>query len=331
LTDLHRYGEPVESVFQLLGERENDMTANLGWALSHVTPFLNEVLRILRIDAPAGDVSINLQEREEGGGITDVELYSRAGIYVVIEAKRGWILPTEYQLQCYARRKQFADSEIPIKRIVVLSECSLEYVTAHDYPVAIEGIPVVTLSWRRIVMCATDVENRCSYTGRRLIRELVKYLGRTTTMQHHKSNLAYVVSLASAKPIRWDISWIDIVKEKRRYFHPLGSGGWPKEPPNYIAFRYGGRLRSIHHIEDYAVINRPHESIPEIPADEEWSDHFLYVLGPPFGPGRDVLTGAIWPNGRVWCMLDTLFTCETIAAARDLTQQRLAVGTTTSK
>ena len=43
----------------------------------------------------------------------------------------------------------------------------------------------------------------------------------------------------------------DIVNKKRIYFHPVGGGpgGWPSEPPNYIAFRYGGKLQTIHHID----------------------------------------------------------------------------------
>lgn len=113
------------------------------------------------------------------------------------------------------------------------------------------------------------------------------------------------------------------MKRKHRYFHPIGGGrgGWPKEPPNYIAFRYNGKLQSIHHVEGYEVFTNPHEKFPEIP-EEKWSPHFLYRLGPAFVPSKEVRTGNIYPNGRVWCMLDTLFTCDTISAARDLSQKR---------
>jgi hypothetical protein len=66
-----------------------------------------------------------------------------------------------------------------------------------------------------------------------------------------------------------------------------------------------------------------HGRIPEIP-DEEWEPHFLYTLGPGFGPDNEVRTGKIYPSGRVWCMLDTLFTSETISEARDASRARLA-------
>jgi hypothetical protein len=101
-----------------------------------------------------------------------------------------------------------------------------------------------------------------------------------------------------------------------------GRGGWPKEPPNYIAFRYYGKLQSIHHIKSYEVVTNMHERIPEI-RSEEWKPHFLYTLGQEFGPSTEVRTGSIYPNGRVWCMLDTLFTCDTISDARDLSQKRV--------
>ena len=140
-------------------------------------------------------------------------------------------------------------------------------------------------------------------------------------MQKIDSNWVYVVSLGRWKRKGWKISWIDIVEKRKRYFHPIGVSGWPKEPPNYIAFRYYGELQSIHHIEDYDVLTNMHTKIPEIP-DEEWEEHFLYKLGPGFWPEHEVKTGNIWSNGRVWCMLDTLFTSETIAEARDISYER---------
>jgi hypothetical protein len=49
----------------------------------------------------------------------------------------------------------------------------------------------------------------------------------------------------------------------------------------------------------------------------------IYRLGPAITPGKTVKTGKIFRNGRVWAMLDTLLTCDTISDARDLTQARL--------
>ena len=82
-------------------------------------------------------------------------------------------------------------------------------------------------------------------------------------MQTQESNWVFVVSLGSSKREDCDLTWIEIVQNHMKYFHPLGGNGWPKEPPNYIAFRYYGQLQSIHHIEDYVVTKNLNDEIPE--------------------------------------------------------------------
>lgn len=134
----------------------------------------------------------------------------------------------------------------------------------------------------------------------------------------------YVVSLGTGKPDGCDLTWIDIVTTHNEYFHPIGGGksGWPKTPPNYIAFRYYGQLQSIHHIEDYVVTNNMHDEFSEMP-DKVWEkDHFIYKLGPAIVPSKTVKTGKIYPSGRVWAMLDTLLTADTISEARDISKER---------
>lgn len=139
-------------------------------------------------------------------------------------------------------------------------------------------------------------------------------------MQNHNSNQVYVVSLGSDKPKDCSLTWIDIVKKKNKYFHPMGDSGWPKEPPNYIAFRYRGKLQSIHHIEGYEVSTNPHNVILEMP-DMKWEPHFIYSLGPAIIPSKEIKTGKVYPRGRFWCHLDTLLTCDKISDARDLTKK----------
>ena len=140
-------------------------------------------------------------------------------------------------------------------------------------------------------------------------------------MQNQESNLVYVVSLGASTPEWSQLSWRDIVIKKKHYFHPVG-GGWPKDPPNYLGFRYDGKLQSIHHIESWQIVDNMHEAFPEINA-VGWEPHFLYTLGDSIIPQKEVKTGKIYPSGRVWAMLDLLLTCSTISEARDLTQKRL--------
>jgi hypothetical protein len=141
------------------------------------------------------------------------------------------------------------------------------------------------------------------------------------------SNLVYVLVLSTDRPHWSDITFLDIVVERRRYFHPVGGGkgGWPRTPPNYLGFRYSGRLQHVHHVEHYEVMTRPHEHIPEIHEGEDWTSepHFLYHLGPPVQVPDGIRTGAsINFAQRVWAALDLLLTSPTIADARDATRAR---------
>ena len=138
-----------------------------------------------------------------------------------------------------------------------------------------------------------------NYEQKHLLRKSCEYLRELMTMQKLDSNMVYVVALGTQCPDRCSISWIDIVKTHNSYFCPVGGNGWPKEPPNYIAFRYYGQLQSIHHIDGYTVTRNMHDEIPEMP-DEVWdTDCYVYKLGPAIVPGKTVKTGKIFRNGRV--------------------------------
>ena len=320
MTELYLYNHKIDSVFQLLGEHENDISCSVAWALAKSPSFLQTFIqRITNHKIKTGDTSIHLQQYEANGGFTDIEIELPSKIYIIIEAKRGWNLPKRDQLEKYATR--FKHSSALLKKFVVLSECSQEYADLHLETREVAGVQVKPISWKELAAIAAKAYQDALYAEKRLINELLIYLGGLMTMQNLDSNWVYVVALASGTPQGWKISWIDIVREKGQYFHPVGISGWPKVPPNYIAFRYHGKLQSIHHIESYEVITNMHKRIREI-KEEEWESHFLYKLGPAFGPEKEVRTGRIYRNGRVRCMLDTLFTCNTISEARDVSQER---------
>lgn len=323
MSDLYVHGRKIDSVFQLLGERENDISCSVAWALARSPAFLRKfVSALLQYEPDTNEVVISVQGAEAGGGITDIELKTPGKFHVIVEAKRGWNLPSRQQLETYANRQSFRDSDARLKRLVALTECSREFAQAHLEATQVAGVQVEPVSWKEVATFAEEARVQGSNAEKRLLRQLTTYVGGIVRMQNLDSNWVYVVALASGTPKGWGISLIDIVRVRRRYFHPVGGRGWPKEPPNYIAFRYRGRLQSIHHIDSYEVITKPHERFPEIPTPE-WGPHFLYTLGPAFGHDKEVRTGKIYPNGRVWCMLDTLFTSETISEARDISKSRM--------
>ena len=128
------------------------------------------------------------------------------------------------------------------------------------------------------------------------------------TMQTKDSNWVYVVVLGSGKLDNCELTWIEIVKNYNKYFHPIGGNGRSKGPPNYIAFRYGGKLQAIHHIDDYVVTKNLHNEVAEMPNVMEDGNFFVYKLGSAIVPPKEIKNGKIYPNGRVWAMLDTLLT-----------------------
>ena len=61
-----------------------------------------------------------------------------------------------------------------------------------------------------------------------------------------------------------------------------------------------------------------HNEVAEMPDVTEDGNFFVYKLGPAIVPPKEVKNGKIYPNGRVWAMLDTLLTSDTISEARDI-------------
>ena len=101
MPELFLHNRRVESVFSLLGQRENDITFSMGWALSRspllLQSFLQKALRT-RHRCDLNRLVVALQEYQKGSGITDIEIRD-AGLHVIIEAKRGWVLPSQEQLK----------------------------------------------------------------------------------------------------------------------------------------------------------------------------------------------------------------------------------------
>lgn len=323
MTELTLRGQPIHTVFDLLGKKENDITYAVGWALAQSERLVRALLDDLSPTVDPGALSaVRLQEFVTGSGITDIEVVSDA-LHLIIEAKRGWSLPSEAQLAQYAPRLDARKGHA----LCVMAECSPEFAKQH-LPDEVAGVEVLYRSWKQLTQLVTATATHGGHAEKRLLRELVRYLRGLMTMQNTTSNLVYVVSLGST-PLDWsDLNFIETVEQRERYYHPVGGGkgGWPKEPPNYLGFRYWGRLQSVRHVEDYEVIEHPHDYIPEIKPWVDWSGepHFLYTLGPPIVPGEEVKTGKLYRSQRVWVALDLLLTSSTIAEARDKTNERLA-------
>lgn len=321
---LESYGKEIHSIFQLLGDKENDITLSMSWALVKCAEFLKALIFTITGTTPMDDnISILNQRYDSATGITDIEITDYHNFHVIIEAKRGWVLPGADQLTKYSLRADFQNSPCGKKYIVTMSECTHPYADAHLPFHEINQIPVKHISYREVYQIAKAVRPASNNEEKHLLDEFCEYLKGLMTMQKLDSNMVYVVALGTKTPDRCSLTWIDIVQKYNKYFCPVGGNGWPKEPPNYIAFRYYGQLQAIHHIDGYTVTRNLHDEIPEMPDEVCDTNHYVYKLGPAIKPVKTVKTGKIFRNGRVWAMLDTLLTCDTISEARDLTQSRL--------
>ena len=305
-----------------MGEKENDMTAGLAYVLSQAPKFLLLFCKEI-FGAKPKEISkakIRMQtNRPKGGGVTDIEIQIEDRYFAIIEAKRGLAIPSEKQLRKYA--PHLRKSKAHEQRLVSLSSTA-EILADIKLPVDVRGIPVIHRAWRTIKTLSDQAVRNESNSNKRLLREFSKYLEGILGMENIYSNMVYVVSLGRGNPKDWDISWIDIVEKRKRYFYTSGSN-WP-DPPNYIGFRYHGRLQSIYRVKKYQLISDPSSAFAEAPSYEWDPPCYLLYLENRIAIDRVVKCGPrIVRAARCWCMLDTLLTCKTLSEAKTETEKRI--------
>jgi hypothetical protein len=255
VTALHRSRTRVESIFGLHGSDENDLSAAFAFAMSRSSSFLRAVLQSVcsKLSDIPEPISIHLQTSRVSAGITDVEVRLGRNSIVVFEAKIGSEYPTAAQLGMYVSGCRAAGFGT-IQMVALTSREPVKGSEPTDWERI--GAPVCARSWRWIRQVLRAVIRSESASGTRtMLSELLTFLEGFMGIERAYSNLVYVVVLGGGYPVRWKTSWIDIVEKHHRYFYPVVGGGWPP-PPNYMGFRYGGRLQSIRHVEKFEVVPR---------------------------------------------------------------------------
>jgi hypothetical protein len=328
MPDLVLHARPVETVFDLLGHDENDMTAALGWALSRsptiFRPFVGHVAPGAVVGEP---VTIELQQHDAlDGGYTDIEIKA-SDLHVIVEAKRGWALPSDGQLRRYEAR--FATFAAATQAFVVLTQNGVGAIVGRR----LSGwsppgpIMVVVLGWSDLVRQAIRASRQGGPVERHVAHELASYLRGVADMRDTNTNSVHVVSLTRRVWAGWppNLSPVDEVERHRIYHYPTRGGNYPKIVPNYMGFRYDGKLQSIHHVDDYEVVESPFGLFPGAP-DLRWDEPAYFLrLGPPFRPNHEVRTGpGIFRAAPLTADLDLLLTSSTISEARDATKARRA-------
>lgn len=298
------------------------MTFSLGWVLSQSEVFL----RLFMADVLGGvwnDVSgsvIKLQTVRSRDGITDIEITIPRRAFLIVEAKKGPEIPSPRQLEKYAEILRHSPEEA--RHILALTNATAAAAESRLCCPGIEGSDLHHRSWRTVRSLALRAAiGERSNENKRWLRTFSVYVGGLMGMEMKYSNRVFVVSLGG-KGDGWQITFRDVVEQKRQYFFPVGLR-WPDPPPNYLAFRYDGKLQSIHHVESYTTFSQPHVLFPEAPKDQVWPLHYCVELGPPIRPPHEVRNGPrIQRSSRVWCFLDTLLTNKTISDALTETEKR---------
>lgn len=326
MAELRLHGSTVGTFFDLLGQNENDMTFALGWGLSRnnqlLERFVDRVATDVSVDGP---VVLDLQQYDSAdGGFTDIELLT-TNLHVIVEAKRGWEPPSEDQLRRYEARLVHAGR--PNQRLLILTQNGAETIVRHRLGAWQPPAPAraEVLGWADAVQLAESVSHTGPLAERRIAAELATYLRGVADMRNTNSNSVYVVSLGTTPFPGWptSITPIDVIAKHGRYFFPGTGKNWPKTPPNYVAFRYYGRLQSIHHVDDYTIVQNMAPYFPGAPDTSHWDPHFLMALGPPIHPDHEVRTGpGIVRSARVWVDIDLLLSSDTITEAAAESRRR---------
>jgi hypothetical protein len=317
------HGTQPTSVFRLSGADENSASVALGWTLEQSVHYRGLVVKavfgnILNVN----NVVIALQRHASDGGYTDIELQAGHVFHAILEAKRWWDVPTVNQLQRYLPRLAAGGAER--QRLISVSAADQSF-AKRRLPAELGGVCITHLSWGDLQRLAKEAQKLATGVQEKLwLGQLIEHLQEFVSMERQTDNKVFVVALGQEAMVADQThTWIDVVEKDRCYFHPVGNN-WPVQPPNYIGFRYLGRLQSVHHIDSFEIVENLATYNPL------WltttSDHFVYRLGPPMRPAREMRTGKIFRNGRVWCAIDTLLsgTFDTISDARDETHRRLA-------
>ncbi len=303
---LSKYGSEAASVFDLLGRNEVDLTAALGWTLANSPALLGALVRNLGLEVSAADLEVALEVADREGR-TDIELTGPT-TKVVIEAKQGWLVPGADQLSKYRRRFIGFDHGL----LVSMSDSSERW-ARDQLPPDVDGIPVVHASWD-VVRSAVSEHRGITHGRERLwLEELETYMGQATSTRPYDSQWVFCVVIAGT--VLGGISFRDYVLNERVYFHPFGGNNtWPKRPPNFLCFRWGGKVQQVNRVTNFEVLPHLQDRWPDIGLEESEGPHIVYKLGPDI-PVPSISTKGTYATGRVWSLLDQLLVQETLADA----------------
>jgi hypothetical protein len=307
---LTRHGRDVTSVFDLFGRDENDLTAALAFTLANSPALLGLVLERLGMPAPGEGTVLRLEERDERGR-TDLEIDTGTHL-VIIEAKRGWLLPEDVQFEQYVHRVVARGAGC----LVSLSAASSEW-AQQILPSEVAGVPLVHYPWDLVRRDLADAREQSRGGERAWLNEFTEYLSKAVRVRDVADSWTYCVVVSNDYPGGGGArTFRDFVTNEGCYFHPYGWGsGWPKTPPNFLAFRWSNQVQRLHRVASAEVIPNLQSRWADVPAAGGTDrPHMLYHLGPPI-PGPPFPSDGSYRAARLWFIFDQLLVARSLREA----------------
>lgn len=232
---LTRYGREVSSVFDLLGRDENDLTAAFGFALARSPGLLRRIVQRVAPGAGGEDAELRLETRDDGGR-TDLEI-STGDQLIVIEAKRGWLVPGETKLAKYAPRITLHGGGV----LVSLSAASPDW-ARRTLPGTVRGVPVTHLPWEQVRLDTEDARGAARGRERAWLDEFADYLRKAIRMRDPADSWTYCVVISNDRPGGdGPRTFREFVTGEECYFHPYGKAS---RGPRRTSWPSGGTARS---------------------------------------------------------------------------------------
>jgi hypothetical protein len=283
----------VATVFDLLGSAENDLTYALGWALARSDGLAGALMAEVFPDGPGEVLAVALQRYGPDGGYTDVEIAATKA-HLILEAKKGWMVPDDVQLSRYSIRP----ARITEACLLSVSAAARTW-ALRRLPAKVGGVRVEHRSWGDLAHLADSASRSGSHESRRLLREVASYLKGVSRMQNVSSNWAYCVVLGRKQPTGFKVSLVDLPLVHRKYAHPYDAS-WTRVPPTYVAFRWNGCVRQFNHVDEATVVDDLADGLPGLVAPGVVTrPHAVYTLGPPIELPKPLPNGRIYATARV--------------------------------
>src|SRR5690606_22006197 len=185
MIDLYIYGRKIDSIFDILGTKENDISYAIALGFSKAPQFLKLYLETIGIkNIKLDSIKIKLQEYEKSKGFTDFEIEQEGEFIVIIESKKGWNYPSKQQLDKYSSRANFLNFTANTKKLIVFTESKNHFTEAHFHIKKSNSFDVEVTSYSQLWEMAKNAKAKSNNYEKKFLEELIKYLEKLMTMKN---------------------------------------------------------------------------------------------------------------------------------------------------